>query len=185
MERCEVQSSGCKSAESPCAMGQPSWDTTCTSPRASLLQQDLDPPQHSERGPWTVPTPWPSPFPKPPAQPRVRSLGVTRCPKEICQTASAWGPASPPVHPPHLLTCCCEGWAMEVAAMAKSTGQISSVGAKGPAEPQPGLYMCILGSRKANSATYRGYLTALARSDFTVLQGYVGNIPLSLEVREN
>lgn len=67
------------------------------------------------------------------------------------------------LHPPHLLTCCCEGWAMEVAAMAKSTGQISSVGAKGPAEPQPGLYMCILGSRKANSATYRGYLTALAR----------------------
>lgn len=32
----------------------------------------------------------------------------------------------------HLLTCCYEGWAMEVAAMAESTGENSPGGAKGP-----------------------------------------------------
>lgn len=37
IKRCEVQNSGCKSNESSYAMGQPSWDTTCTSPRASQV----------------------------------------------------------------------------------------------------------------------------------------------------
>lgn len=80
---------------------------------------------------------------------------------EICQTTSAWVLPPPPVtfcsqaQPPHLLRCCYEGWAMEVSAMAESTGENCPGGAKGQLvllNLNLGSTCAAFGSRAANSS---------------------------------
>lgn len=147
IQRHEEQNSGCKSTEFSYSMGQPSWDTTCTSPGASQVPgapftAGLGSTSALSGAPGLSPHHGQAPSPKPPAQPQVRSLGVqSGGPMEICQTTPERGPVTFYSQAP---SSSCADMRLGHGRIHRREQPWRSKKPAAPAEPQPGLHICCL-----------------------------------------
>lgn len=134
-------------------------------------------------------------LPKPPAEPHVRSHGVTsrEAPWRSASLHHHGSPASSchilftgitTLHPSHLLTCRWGIWAREVAT--STHGRQQPWRCRRPAGPHPGLYTCCL---QGQNGKYRQRiersLTASANIRLPSATRLRGNTPLSREMEEN
>lgn len=148
IQRHEEQNSGCKSTEFSYSMCQPSWDTTCTSPRAPQVPgtpfiAGLGSSQHFQE-PLDCPHTMAKPLSKATSTAPGEVSGVqSGGPMEICQTTSEWSPVTfysqaPSSSPADMKA---GPWRWCHGRIHRREQPWRGKKPTAPAEPQPGLHM--------------------------------------------